>query len=162
MLHQLSLRRQNFPQSIIYCRRYKDCADLYYRVSLGPDFTESWCSYHPRFRLVDMYMSSEERVKEEIVRYLQRKPVLRVVIATVAAIRNGYRFTIGSTGYSGLGPPTDLESYVQETGRAGRDGQPSTSSTSPQIGGAHAERSMIDYTSNSTDCRRKVLFQNFE
>ena len=56
-----------------------------------------------------------------------------------------------------LGPP-NLESYVQETGRA-----QITALLLQRSGGAkHAERSMIDYTSNSTDCRRKVLFQNFD
>ena len=95
MVDQLSLRRQNFPQSIIYCSRYKDCADLYYffRDSLGPDFTEPrGAPDHPRFRLVDMYMScTEERVKEEIVQIFTKETSgLRVVIATVVSIHHRF------------------------------------------------------------------------
>ena len=98
---------------------------LFFKRQLGPEFTEPPGSPDlPCFRLVDMYMScTEEHVKEEITRAFTQESSLRIVIATVA-------FGMGINCHSvreviHLGPPTDIESYVQETGRAGRDGLPS-------------------------------------
>ena len=62
-----------------------------------------------------------------------------------------------------LGPPCDLESYAHETGRAGRDGFPSVASLLHTPGARrHAERSMMKYVDNVTECPRDVLFQNFD
>lgn len=106
---------------------------------------------------------TEEEVKEEIVQaFTKENSTLRIVIATVAfgmgidcpKVREVVHF----------GPPDDLESYVQETGRAGRDGLPSLALLliKPGTSKRHTEKSMIDYTSNSTSCRRDVLFCNFD
>lgn len=72
----------------------------------------------PRFRMVDMFMGcTEEYVKEQIIKLFSPDSQLCVVIATVA-------FGMGIdchdvTQVVHTLPPPDVESYVQETGRAG-------------------------------------------
>ncbi len=83
------------PRVIVYCTNYRDCANIYlnFITSLGNSFTEPPDAPDlPRFRLVDMFMScTEEIVKESID--------IRQVIH--------------------YGSPSDIESYIQQTGRAG-------------------------------------------
>ena len=56
-----------------------------------------------------------------------------------------------------MGLPDEAESYVQETGRAGRDGSPALALLllKPRSN-RHAD------SLNSTECRRYVLFRNFD
>ena len=76
-----------------------------------------------RFRLVDMFTSvTDTHIKEEIIRLFTKQSRLRIVVGTIAFgmgidchdVRNIIHF----------GAPDDIESYIQETGRAGRDGLP--------------------------------------
>ncbi len=61
------------------------------------------------------------------------------------------------------GSPSDVESYVQETGRAGRDGLPSMAVLLTNVGRTrHMEKSMSEYVTNETVCRRDILFNNFD
>ena len=67
---------------------------------------------------------TEEYVKEEIIKGFTKESHLRIVVATVA-------FGMGIDCYNvsqivHVLPPSDIESYVQETGRSGRNGLPST------------------------------------
>ena len=70
-----------------------------------------------------MFMScTDPIVKESILSRFTTESNLRIVIGTVAFgmgidcpdVRQVFHY----------GPPSDIESYVQETGRAGRDGKP--------------------------------------
>ena len=85
---------------------------------------------------------------------------LRVVITTVAF---GMGINCDVRQVINLGSPTDLESHVQETGRAGCDDLPSLAilvnknSPSKQI-----EKRMPEYVSTTTHCRRDALFSNFD
>ncbi len=166
MLERLRSEKTYFPRTVIHCRRYKDCSAIceYFRDTLGRDFTVPADTPDlPNFRLLDMYVScTEEVVKDEILEtFTASNSTLRVIVATCA-----FGMGVDCPGVRNvihLGPPSDVESYVQETGRAGRDGQPSLALLllTPRTH-RHTEKTMIDYATNSSECRQDVLFNDFD
>jgi len=61
-----------------------------------------------------------------------------------------------------IDPPSDLESYIQETGRVGRDGMQSVALLCKTNKEKHLDDNMIKYQSNETVCRRDLLFGLFD
>lgn len=66
---------------------------------------------------------------------------------------------IGSILHWGI--PSNIEEYVQETGRAGRDGRQATANIFAGKGGQHSTKKMKAYIDNDSACRRKFMFENF-
>lgn len=159
LINQLSKQRELFPKTIVYCKRLSECGNLYmmFRKCLGIDFTEPEdAPDHPRFRLVDIYHSSTKKVVQEAIlsRYSTQSS-LRVVVATIAfgmGIDCAYIRQIIH-----VGPPDDVESYIQETGRAGRDNQRSLAALLLVKGATHVmEATMKEYCKNNNACRRNI------
>ena len=94
-------------------------------------------------------------LKEKIIAsFSMPKSTLRIVIATTA-----FGMGIDCTDIRRVihwGCPPDVESYVQETGRAGRDGAQSEAILQFKKGGKYVETTMINYAKNTSDCRRKL------
>ena len=59
------------------------------------------------------------------------------------------------------GLPSNLEEYVQETGRAGRDRCAAEAILFQGKDGKHANKKMKEYVDNNTACRRRFFFQGF-
>ena len=158
-LHQ---ERTQCPRIIIYCNNYADCANLYlfFKDYLGNYFTEPPSAPEmPRFRLVDMYLSyMEEAVKDEIVRLFSIQSSLHVVVATMAF---GLRVDCPDVRQVVVyGLPSVLESFVQETGRAGRDGLPCLAILvkKPSLG-RRVDKAVSKYADNEASCQRLIIFK---
>ena len=155
--------RSSYPRTLIYCRSsYTDCSSIYlfFKKFLGKHTTEpAGAPDIPGFRLVDMHMSCTEVViKDKIDQLFMMDSPLRVVIATTAFglgidcpdVRHVINF----------GLPSDIESYVQETGRAGRDSLPSLATLVKKNNQWKiCGKPMKD---NKAMCRRDVLFSQFD
>ena len=127
---------------------------------LGEDFTESVDAPDlSKYRLVEMYTScTDEEVKSQIVRSFCSDSPMRIVIATIAFglgidtpdVRQVVR----------LGAPEDMESYIQETGRGGRDGKPSLALLLVDSRNRYYNKHIKKYQENDTFCRRDMLFED--
>lgn len=99
-------------------------------------------------------------MKETILTsFMQPAGTLRLVIATSA-------FSMGIDCKDirrviHWGTPTDMEQYVQATGRAGRDGLHSQAILHSGKVSRHVKVCMRNYLGNQDQCRRKLLFQKF-
>lgn len=94
-------------------------------------------------------------------KFTKEDSVLRIVVATIA-----FGMGINCPNIRRVihwGSPADVESYIQETGRGGRDGKPSkailhiTTSVS-----SYVTKEMNNYCMNTDYCRRKLLFKDFD
>lgn len=109
---------------------------------------------------MDMYTKSvDEAVKSQIVKSFSRNSPLRVVCATVAFgmgvdcpdVRQVVHF----------GAAKDIETYIQETGRGGRDGKPTLASLLVYRRVNHVcDKTILNYQKNNSICRRDILFRD--
>ena len=166
ILTELRLKRVKMPRTIIFCRTMNDCSALYFffKDSLHQDFLEPKDAPDiSQFRLVDMFHRYVDAdVKSCIISSFTSDSPLRVLICTMA-------FGIGidccnvSQVYH-FGPPDDVASYIQETGRCGRDPNKLCSATLllrsriPRT----LKRDMKHYIENTASCRRDALFSEME
>ena len=126
LVEELKTKRIGFPKTVIFCRRYQDCTQLYLvmKYEMCEFFTEppSTTDIHDN-HLVMMYHSAATQATKEkaIASFYHPDGKLRRLIATTA-----FGLGIDCPDISQIihwGPPAELDSYVQETGRGGRDGR---------------------------------------
>lgn len=101
-------------------------------------------------------------VKDSILNSFRNpQSVLRIVVATVA-----FGMGLDCPNVRRIihwGPSSDLEQYLQETGRAGRDKLQSRAILfNIGLPGVELDSKMKEYSNNKDTCRRKLLLKHFD
>ena len=152
---------------IIFCKRYEDVISIhqYFMRALGAYYTEPKGS--PNYvinRVVDVFTHcTHPTVKNKILQQFTSSSCLRIVIATIA-----FGMGINCCDVRQIihwGVPSDAEMYVQESGRAGRDGELSCAlilKNPRDLDKRYTSEHMINYCINkSLSCRRQILYKDF-
>ena len=165
LIEELKLKRMNMDKVIIFCRSYKDCSSIYFyfKDSLKGGLTDP-VGYPnvAKFRIVDMLSAcNSSSVKNQILHtFSQPNGRLRVVIPTIA-----FGMGIDCPNIRRIihwGPPSDIEGYIQETGRAGRDGHLSFATiyySKTELSLPYMDSAMVTYCQNNNTSRRELLFR---
>ena len=157
---------------IVYCQSLDVCANLYIhfmRVLGDRGYYPSGAEQVSDNRLYGMFHAKTDEYNKDVIMKSLANPkgVVRVVFATMA-LGMGVSFT-GLTTTIHYGAPRSLDDYFQESGRAGRQGEQSTSTifwkpmdaplktdqTIPRNVEIAAVRRFLESTS---DCRRYIFF----
>lgn len=158
MLDALKQHKTHADRVIIYCQTIKQCHKLYSILLDSLDGNHN--------HLIEMlHSNTPEQVKNRIVESMTDvSGLVRVLLCTIA-----FGMGVDCAGVKTvihLGPSRNVESYVQESGRCGRDGCQSNSIIY-YVGRmlTHVDKQMKDYVKLQADgikCRRKWLLSHFD
>ena len=166
LFEQLKKERVKMPRVIIYCQRCEECALIYHYFLdlLKKEFTEPIGAPNlSRFRLVDFYTGvTRKDVQDTIIQSFSRADApLRIVVCTVA-FGMGVD-CVGVTQVVHWGPASDIETYIQECGRAGRNGETSRAVLyQTRSGMKRVSSCMKQYCVKNDVCRRVILSSYFD
>ena len=158
---ELKQSREKTERTIIYCQTMRQCGLLYATIKalLGENMLIGNNSKHV---LVEMLHScTPEANKHNILESFQSdNGTIRLLIATIA-----FGMGLDCRGVHKVihfGPSKNVESYVQETGRAGRDGHQSVAYVLYHgVMLNHIDAHMKSFI-KTEECRRKTLLNHFE
>lgn len=137
---------------IIFCKSINDCVrvNTAFRLSVGK--SQHFNMYHSH---------TPENVKEIIkTDFADSSGIIRVLICTNSA-GMGVNFK-GVNNVINYGPAQDLDTFVQQLGRAGRDGEDSEHLLlyhKKQL--RNVEEEMLTFARNTDKCRRELLLEYY-
>ena len=166
LIKSLRKERISLDRVVVFCRSLHTCASLYKLFAINlreesydpigsePDISKRmFAMYHSKIDVYD---------KEQILKSLRdEKGVCRVLFSTIAF---GMGVNISNIRYViHYGPSNDVDDYVQEAGRAGRDNLLSHAILYkyPYCLLGHASKTMKAYVKLENGCRRRFLLQQF-
>ena len=164
LVKELQDKKEETLRTIIYCQTIKQCSNLYsiFIKELGADvFVTS--TVNPRDRRVEIVhaLSSKENKKVILEDMSKANGSIKILICTIA-----FGMGVNCRAVRGIihfGPSKWIESYVQESGRAGRDGQHSKALLLYQsLLLLHVDKEMKDYVCGKYTCRQKFLMGYFD
>ena len=165
----VSLKEQRiyFKRTMIFCQRQVDCGQVFqlFQQEMKDELTDPIGApvSLPQCRLVDVFAKgTEDLVKDTILlQSTVQNSKLRVIICTAA-----FGMGVNCAGIESVihfGPPNDVETYIQQTGRSGRDGKVSHCIMLFGKGlSRFCDKQMLEYCHNNSECRRDVLFRDFK
>lgn len=160
----LLYQKIRYPLTIIYVplRLCGFAYKLFEHVLGDQQYHPTGSAKNPANRMFGQFHAAQTReMKEEILKQMcSRKSVIRVVFATIAI---GMGVDIPDIRHViHIIPPCSLKAYIQEAGRAGRDGKPSTATlyyNNRDIGSNRVgiQDDMRNFCLNTDKCLRKLL-----
>ena len=149
---------------MIFVTNYKQCFQLFFtiRSRLGKYLTSPPGYLHlSEFLVVDMYtrVCTDTKKEKLISQFSSTSSKLRVLIATTAFGMGIDIPDIRQVIHWGI--PSSEEQYVQETGRAGRDGKNATAIMYNSKCRKYVSKRMVEYADNKILCRRRLLLKDF-
>lgn len=161
LAEELITMKEHCDRTIIYCQTIKQCG-LLYAIMKGLLGTQMYVGSDSRNVLIEMLHScTPESNKENVLKsFSDESGTIRVLIATIA-----FGMGVDCKGVKRIihfGPSKNIESYTQETGRAGRDGSQSIAFL--LYNGmllSHVEGNIKSYI-KSDQCRRETLLKHFQ
>ena len=162
---ELKVKRETLGRVIVYCRNIDHCSALFFLFHSYLESASYMCFQNKSIHncLFAMYHSRiDENDKKAILESMANpNGTCRILFATIA-FGMGINIPDIRTVIH-LGPPTDIDDYIQEIGRCGRDGKPGQAILYLNGKYMHGKLSheMKAYCENSKLCRRIVLLRNF-
>ena len=158
---ELKHSQEKTDRTIIYCQTIRQCG-LVYATIKGLLGTNMFIGDDSKNVLVEMLHSCtpEENKKTILESFQSENGIIRLLIATIA-----FGMGVDCRGVHRVihfGPSKNVESYVQETGRAGRDGHQSIAYVLYHgVMLSHIDAHMKSFV-KTKECRRKNILNHFE